>query len=89
MNYEWDEAKRRENLRKHGIDFADAIGALEDPNNFTVEDADAEGEARYLTLGMSLQLRLLIVVWAERLADTIRIISARPASPGEARRYPE
>ncbi len=87
MNYEWDEAKREENLRKHGVDFTDAVGALEDPANLTDEDPDAEGEARFLTLGMDLTLRVLLVVWTERAADCVRIISARRASPGEARRY--
>jgi len=87
MNYEWDEAKRRENLRRHGIDFADAIGALEDPANLTLDDPDAEDEARFLTLGMDWALRVLLVVWTERTADCVRIISARKASPGEARRY--
>ena len=87
MNYEWDEAKRRENLRRHGIDFADAIGALEDPANLTLDDPDAEDEARFLPLGMDWALRVLLVVWTERTADCVRIISARKASPGEARRY--
>lgn len=67
--------------------LADAIGALEDPASLTIEDPDAEGEARFLTLGMDLMLRVLLVVWTERAADRIRIISARKASPGEDRRY--
>jgi len=87
MNYEWDDTKRQENLHKHGIDFADAVGALEDPSNFTIDDPDAEGEARFVTLGMDFALRILLVVWTERAADCIRIISARKASPGEARHY--
>lgn len=41
MHYEWDEIKREENLRKHGVDFCDAIGVLEDPANLTIEDPDA------------------------------------------------
>lgn len=89
MNYEWDEAKRLENIRKHGVDFADAIGVLEDLRNLTLADEDAIGESRYRTLGMDVQLRILLVVWTERAVDRIRIISARQASPGEARHYPE
>lgn len=46
MNYEWDEAKRQENLRKHGVDFADAIAALEDPFSLTRDDPTAVGEIR-------------------------------------------
>lgn len=87
MRFEWDEAKRRGNLRKHGVDFPDAVAVLEDPNNRTFEDPDAEDEVRYITLGMSVSLTLLIVVWTERTRDIIRIISARPASKGEAHQY--
>lgn len=87
MIYEWREAKRASNLAKHGVDFADAIAALEDPFNLTLEDRDAQGEARFITLGMGATGAVLYVVWAERLVDSIRIISARKASPGEARHY--
>lgn len=87
MRFEWDDTKRRGNLRKHGVDFRDAVAVLEDPNNRTEEDPDAEGEARYVTLGMSMSLTLLVVVWTERTPDIIRIISARPASKGEALHY--
>ncbi|MFT3756206.1 MAG: BrnT family toxin [Pseudoxanthomonas sp.] len=86
MNYEWDENKRAENLRKHGVDFADAVGALEDPAGLTIED-DAEGEVRFITLGSGFNSHVLYVVWTERSEDLIRIISARKASPGEARQY--
>ncbi|MFT4256552.1 MAG: BrnT family toxin [Pseudoxanthomonas sp.] len=86
MNYEWDEGKRTENLRKHGVDFADAVGALEDPAGLTIED-DAEDEVRFITLGCGFSDHVLYVVWTERSEDVIRIISARRASPGEARQY--
>jgi uncharacterized protein len=71
------------------VDFADAVGALLDPASVRSEDPDSVHEARYITLGMSFVGRLLLVVWAERDADTIRIISARRAGPGEARHYNE
>lgn len=87
MHSEWDEARREENLRKHGVDFSDAVGALEDPASLTIEDPDAAGEARFLTLGRDFPSRVLLVVWTERAADSIRIIPARKASPGEIRRY--
>ena len=89
MNYEWDEAKRAVNLAKHGVDFADAVGALEDPLNLTLEDGDALGEQRFITLGYGFCGRILYVVWTERGQDTLRIISARRADPGEARAYRE
>jgi len=88
MHYEWDETKRRTNLRKHGVDFADAVGVLEDPAGRTIED-DADGEMRCITLGCDFIGRVLYVVWTERNAETIRLISARKASPGEARQYQE
>lgn len=89
MRYEWDEAKRSRNLVRHGVDFADAVGVLEDPFGRTLEDRDADGEARFVTLGRSLIGTLLCVVWTEREPGGIRIISARRASPGEARHYEE
>ncbi len=87
MRIEWDEFKRTDNLRKHRVDFADAVGALIDPCNLTREDPDASGEPRFVTLGRGYSDRLLLVVWTERDEDVIRIISARKASPGEARAY--
>jgi uncharacterized DUF497 family protein len=87
MLFEWDEAKRRTNLRKHGVDFADAVGALEDPFNLTLEETAATGEPRFVIMGRGFCDRVLYVVWTERGVDVIRIISARKASPGEARHY--
>lgn len=87
VDFEWDETKRAENRRLHRVDFADAVGALLDPANVTTEDPDAEGEARFVTLGCDFTGRVVIVVWTERYADTIRLISARKASPGEAKFY--
>ena len=89
MNYEWDEAKRAANQLKHRVDFSDAVGAIEDPAGLTWEDRDALGETRFATLGHGFSERILYVVWTERGIDTIRIISARKASPGEARHYQE
>lgn len=89
MRYEWDEAKRAANLKKHGVDFADAVAVLEDPFYLTVPDTGDHGESRYRTLGIDAAQRLLLVVWAERRNDLIRIISARRAMPSEARVYRE
>jgi uncharacterized DUF497 family protein len=59
MKYEWDESKRESNLKKHGVDFADAVGALEDPMNLTREDNDPTGEQRFITLGYGFCGRIL------------------------------
>lgn len=89
MKFDWNESKRAANLASHRVDFADAVGALFDPCAIAREDPDAEGEARFITLGRGFNGALLLVVWTERDIDSIRIISARRASPGEARNYSE
>jgi len=86
MDYEWDPRKASENLRKHGVDFADAVIALEDDNALTIEDHDHE-ERRFKTLGMGPYLDILFVVHCERRENLIRIISARIADKKETRQY--
>ena len=81
----WDETKRRLNLRKHGIDFADAEKIFRGPT-FTVEDDREDyGERRFLTLGL-LEDQVVSVAHTER-DDTIRLISIRKATKHEARFY--
>jgi uncharacterized DUF497 family protein len=85
MEYEWDEAKRFANLRKHGIDFID-IPTVFDGDIVTVEDDRYNyGEQRFVTFGL-LQGRVIAVVHTER-EDCIRIISARKATKYEQRTY--
>ncbi len=86
MRVEWDEPKRKANLRKHGVEFADAVNVLDDPRAITIEDRDHD-EERFITLGMDAFGGLLVVVYAYREPDAIRIISARPAEPHERRQY--
>jgi len=78
MNFEWDADKATRNLRKHGVNFADAVGAFEDDRAITIEDTD-HAEDRHVTIGMDFTLRLLVVVHTWRKENTIRIISARKA----------
>jgi uncharacterized DUF497 family protein len=59
--FEWDRAKAAANLRKHGVDFADATGALEDPLAVTRPDLRAE-EERWVTVGVDLLGRVVVVV---------------------------
>jgi uncharacterized protein len=84
--YEWDPAKNRANLAKHGVDFADAVAVFEDDLALTRPDPDSRGERRFLTLGVDAFGRHLVVVFTERGAR-IRIISARLASKQERRPY--
>jgi hypothetical protein len=88
VSYEWDPAKARQNLRKHGVDFADAVTVLEDEAALTIRDPFSEQEQRWITLGMDALGRLLVVVYTWR-GDRIRLISARPATPRERRQYEE
>jgi len=82
LDFEWDPGKAKENLRKHGVDFADAVIALEDDNALTIEDSDHD-EPRFKTLGMGPTLNVLLVVHCERTENCIRIISARKADKNE------
>lgn len=85
MEYEWDEAKRLVNLRKHGVDFID-VPAVFDGDIVTVEDdRDDYREQRFVTFGL-LQGRVIAVVHTER-EDYTRIISARKATKYEQRIY--
>lgn len=86
VDIEFDPAKAQANLRKHRVSFAHAEQALRDPLAFTIEDPDAEGELRFVTLGMDALGRVLVVVHTPR-GDRTRLISARKASRGEAEQY--
>ncbi|MCX6549864.1 MAG: BrnT family toxin [Acidobacteria bacterium] len=86
MSVEWDRQKATANLQKHGVDFADAATVLEDDAAATVRELLTGDEDRYLTLGMDALGRLLVVVYTWR-GDSVRLISARPASARERRQY--
>ena len=86
MNVEFDPDKARSNLQKHQVSFAHAEQALRDPMAVTIEDPDAEGEQRFVTLGMDALGRVLVVVHTPRDSRT-RLISARKASKGESEQY--
>ncbi|MDE2337659.1 MAG: BrnT family toxin [Gammaproteobacteria bacterium] len=83
--YAWDEAKRRVNLRKHGIDFRDAPKIFRGFTLTAEDDREFYGEQRFLTLGL-LEDQVVSVAHAERGKD-IRIISIRKATKHEARFY--
>ena len=86
VDIEFDPAKAASNLAKHKVSFAHAEQALRDPMAFTIEDPDAEGELRFVTLGMDALGRVLVVVHTPR-GDRVRLISARKASRGESEQY--
>jgi uncharacterized protein len=86
VDYEWDDAKAAANRRKHGVDFMDAIAAVEDPNHLVEIDERFEyGEERLNVIGMADDI--LFVVVTMRSQDNCRIISARKATRHEQDRY--
>ena len=85
MRFEWNAEKAAKNLKKHGVDFADAVTVLYDPLALTIRDTRHDGE-RYVTIGMDAQGRILVVVYTW-LAETVRMISARAATSRERRQY--
>ena len=86
MSLEYDPAKASANLRKHGVSFADAEGVLQDPLALTIEDTEAVGERRYVTIGLGSAGEVLVVVFTER-SGNCRLISARRATRNERRTY--
>ena len=86
MQFEFDPVKAHSNLQKHGVSFAHAEQALNDDQAVTIEDPDAVGEQRFLTLGMDALGRVLVVCHTQRDERT-RLISARKASKNETRNY--
>jgi len=83
--FEWDKTKAKQNVRKHGVSFADTFAVFEDPGALTL-DQMVGGEERRVTIGMDAFGRLLVVVYTWR-GDNIRIISAREATRFEVRQY--
>jgi uncharacterized DUF497 family protein len=86
MRFRFDPSKAAANLRKHGVSFADAEGVLHDPLAVTVEDPDAEGERRFVAIGLGNSGELLVVVYAMR-SDEFRLISARRPTRKERKHY--
>jgi len=89
IRFEWDEAKSRENKRKHGVSFEEAQSVFYDENAIRYFDPDhSPDEDRFLMLGISFKLRVLVVCHCYRVDDSvIRIISARKANRKETANY--
>lgn len=89
MNFDEDPKKAAANIKKHnGVTFQEAETVFGDPlARIFDDDEHSYDEKRHAIFGRSNQNRLLMVSYTERENDTIRIISARLATPKEARRY--
>jgi uncharacterized protein len=85
VDYEWDAAKAAANLRKHKVDFADAVGVFDDPLALSMRDP-GHGEERFVAIGADPLGRTLVVVYTHR-GERTRIISARHATSAERRAY--
>lgn len=85
-DFEWDPKKAEINRRNHGVSFADATTIFEDPMAITLEEQDADGEERGVTVGMDCLGRLLVAVYTSRFGK-IRLISARKANKFERSEY--
>jgi len=87
LRFEWDAAKSRENERKHHVTFEEAETVFLDDWGVLIRDAE-EGEERFVLIGTSAALRVLVVSHTYRARDeVIRLISARRASRTERRDY--
>ncbi|WKZ46679.1 MAG: BrnT family toxin [Anaerolineales bacterium] len=88
MKFEWDENKRRANIRKHGIDFVDAASIFDGDVVVILDDRFEYGEARYIAFGLlrGKSIKVIVVAYTER-GGNVRIISARKALKHEESFY--
>lgn len=87
-NFEWDEKKNVINQQKHGVSFEEAKTVFADDFGRLIPDPDhTENEERFILMGVSSKLRILIVCHCERSPDSIRIIFARKADKFERKQY--
>lgn len=89
MRFEWSQRKNRENIRRHGIDFADAVEAFRYPMLTYLDDRADYGEDRWIGIGLICRTVVVVVYLAWDESDRIRIISVRKALRHERERYEE
>ena len=86
MSASFDPKKNAANIKKHGVSLSEGDGVLNDPLALTVEDDSADGEQRFVTIGMNTFGNLMVVVHTPR-RDGPRTISVRRPDPRERRNY--
>ena len=87
MKFEWDERKNRTNIRKHGLDFADALEVFAGPTLIRLDTRRDYGEDRWIGIGIT-RSRVVVLVYTERDdGETIRIISMRKALKHERKLF--
>ena len=88
LRFEWDAQKSEANRRKHGVSFEEAVTVFSDDQAILIADPEhSEAEDRFALLGLSADLRALVVCHCYRFEEVIRIISARRASRREREQY--
>lgn len=89
ISFEWNEDKNTKNKKKHGISFEEAQTVFVDENALLLHDPDhSHKEDRFILLGLSSNLRILIVSHCYRKKDAVvRIISVRKATRSEQKQY--
>lgn len=88
LRFEWDDRKSAQNERKHGVSFVEAQSVFADENAVEFFDPDhSENEDRFILLGVSARLRVLVVCHCQRKGNSIRVISARKADKKEEKDY--
>jgi uncharacterized DUF497 family protein len=87
LNFEWDDDKAQNNLKKHKISFDEAISVFNDKLSITIFDSyHSINEERFIDIGLSNKNRLIVVIYTER-NNNIRIISSRLATKQERENY--
>ncbi len=89
MDITWDPIKADINFKKHGVSFEEAATVVQSAMTVTVDDETSPEEQRFVTIGVSVKLRVLMVVHTYRAEEEIRIISARKATKKEREVYEE
>jgi len=84
--FQFDPAKAKSNIKKHGVSFADAEGIFYDPLAIHQQDLDFDDEERFIAIGMGSAGQVLVVVYTLR-GKEIRLISARRATRREVKKY--
>ena len=89
LQFEWDDEKEKANVAKHGVNFEEAKTVFYDENARLIADPEhSEDEDRFILMGLSSSLRLLVVCHCYRVDENvIRIISARKATRAESKTY--
>lgn len=88
MKFEWDPNKAKKNQEKHEVSFSEAITVFGDPLELTIPDPDhSTDEYRFVSIGKSINDRLLILSYTEKKEGEVRIISARETTKSERKYY--